>query len=105
MVQDILRLNQAEWSHVLETAMSVGELLYLTRKYQGSRHQSGDKSYHLFQSYCETLPQTVYCKYLVHCRPFKRDNLEAVAGTSGTQMNTRNGPFVPKLFCLDLIKC
>lgn len=105
MVQDILRLNQAEWDHVLETAMSVGELLYLTRKYQDSRHQGGDKSYCLFQVYCETLPQTVYCKHLVHCRPFKRDNLEAVVSTSGSQASTKDGYFVPKLFCLDLIKC
>jgi len=103
MVQDILRLNQAEWNHVLETAASVGELLYLTRKFQDSHNQRGDKSIQIFQAYCEMLPQTVYSKYLLNCRPFKRDNLEAIP--SGSQSNATEGNFVPKLFCLDLIKC
>jgi len=98
MVQDLLQLSDLEWSHILETAAACGELLYLWGKKSNPEPtaRSIGQSALVFQSYCEALPQSVYSKFAVRCRPFKKSSSD-ISGPDET--------FTPKLFCLDLKKC
>ena len=101
MVQDVLQMSNLEWTHILETATASGELLYLWGKKSNQEPaiQAGNQvsqSALVFQSYCETLPQSVYAKFVIRCRPFKK---------TSPDFSSSEETFTPKLFCLDLKKC
>jgi hypothetical protein len=98
MIQELLLLNSFEWNFILESAVACGELLYLPKKSETSKSFDRDKGQILFQAFCEAWPKSVYSKFVVQCRPFKRTNLEAASGLQDESA-------FPKLFCLDLTKC
>ena len=100
MVQDLLQLSDCEWEHILDETLQSGELLYLANNKTEieSAFKTGsdlDRAKLLFHTYCQKLPQSIYCKFVVRCRPFKASNLDFCTRDDASQL---------KLFCLDIYK-